>query len=258
MIALTGATGVLGRVLIDQLADQPYTAYSGDVRDKNELSAWIKRTRPTHVLHLAAVVPIAKVNSNPLEAYDVNTVGTNNVLQVLSDHAPDAWFMLASTSHVYASSTTPLSEDAALAPQSIYGETKLLAEEITEFFRAHAATRSCIARIFSFYHETQHPPFLYPTIRARLRTHQASAPFEVVNGLDIRDMLSAEQVAQQLAALLRSGYVGTVNVGSGIGTKIEDFVRTVAGPTVTVVSRQERDPSILVADISRLDGVLGR
>jgi dTDP-4-dehydrorhamnose reductase len=55
-----------------------------------------------------------------------------------------------------------------IKPSSFYGKTKLLAEKkiLNKKYRYH---KYFIARIFSVYHKNQKKPFLYPSIKDKLK-----------------------------------------------------------------------------------------
>ncbi len=131
-IAITGCTGVLGRIIVKKLRlrSARVSCFQGDIRCEDDVRAWICGTNPQAVIHLAARVPVDVVEKAPLEAFDVNVGGTYNLLKVMTEQRVSAWFFLASSSHVYKSADTPLRENDVLAPQNTYGETKLLAESV--------------------------------------------------------------------------------------------------------------------------------
>jgi hypothetical protein len=50
--------------------------------------------------------------------------------------------------------------------------------------------------------------------------------------------------------------VGVVNIGSGVGTRVLEFVQQLAGDEVRVIAEQERQPTCLVANTEQLYGIL--
>lgn len=260
MIAITGATGVLGGILKRELtaAGQPFTSFCGDLRARQEIRQWIAESRPTMTFHLAAKVPVDLVEREPALALDVNAGGTISLLTELTAQCPRSWVFIASTAHVYKSSDLPLSETDTLEPQTIYGHSKLIAEEAADYFAKHTNLAICVGRIFSFYHESQKPPFLYPTIMMRLQNHDPAQEFRLTNGDDIRDITRADQIIADMMLLGRRSVSGTVNIATGHATRIADFVQQLAGPRVRIRVDQERPPRRLVANISRLNASLCR
>jgi nucleoside-diphosphate-sugar epimerase len=258
-IGITGGSGTLGRLLSARLAggSVPCSCFPGDVRSAAELQEWVERARPDRVVHLAARVPLEQVAADPLTAFDVNVSGTANLLRALAGLPEVPWLFYASTSHVYRSTDSPIGEDGEVRPQNVYAETKWLAEQVVEFHVRRGHVRACIGRIFSFYHPSQAPPFLYPSIVERLARHDPRAPFPLRGGNSVRDLSNAEQVVDAILRLAERESEGIVNIGSGVGTTIADFVRSLAGGELAIEVAQDEPVTALVADVARLRSLTG-
>jgi len=256
--AVTGANGVLGRILCERLvaSGADVSRFSGDVRDLNSVLSWVQASRPSHLFHLAAKVPVDVVKEAPLAAFETNVLGTGHVLATVAKHSPECWTFVASSSHVYGSSNRPVAESANIAPANIYGETKLAADRIAQFFLERIQLRVCIGRIFSFYHATQRKPFLYPSIMERIASHDPKNDFELRGGEDVRDLSKAEDVIGAILALKDVAYTGVINIGSGRATRIRDFVSLLGNGNLRIRVIQELAPTSLVADVARLKKVL--
>ena len=107
---ITGHTGSIGRNLIKLYRDKIiFHPFKGDVTKKKQILKWIKSNRFDHLIHLAALVPIKEVNDNKKKAYKVNTLGTKNIVDVITKEKKQLdWVFFASTSHVYSSSKKKL------------------------------------------------------------------------------------------------------------------------------------------------------
>lgn len=260
-LGITGSAGVLGSLLCRRL-DQAgilYSRFEGDIRQPDDLARWTADNDWDGVIHLAAIVPTSQVRHDPLMAYDVNVAGTIHLMQALKEtwHDRRGWFFYAGSSHVYQSSDTPIAEDYPLRPISLYGQMKLMAEQVVA---AAGATESypfdtCIGRIFSFYHPTQKPPFLYPNILRRLAQEDLSKPFLLPGADSVRDFLNAEQVVDIITRLALCRATGTVNIASGRPQRIRDFVQALSPAPLTI--QAVGSPDFLVADIGKLNTILG-
>jgi nucleoside-diphosphate-sugar epimerase len=260
-IGITGATGTLGRILCDRLkwASKSFSCFLGDLCDKSEVNKWIYSGDLDAIIHLAAVVPVSTIKENPLKAFNTNVGGTINLLTSIASKAlrKKLWFFYASSSHVYKSSCEPISEDYETLPISLYGKTKLMAEEIVHEVGMNSKYNLdvCIGRIFSFYHQSQDGNFLYPSIVSRLKSEDLSRPFELYGADSVRDFLAAEQVIEIIIKLFNNRSVGIYNIASGKGTKIRDFVQSLTTTKLTIVPKGTTD--FLVADISKLKMEIG-
>jgi CDP-paratose 2-epimerase len=74
----------------------------GDVRSPGDLEKWFHRAgRVDAVLHMAAQVAVTTSVDDPRTDFEVNAVGTFNVLETLRTAAPEAQLLFASTNKVY-------------------------------------------------------------------------------------------------------------------------------------------------------------
>ena len=257
-IAITGGNGVLGTRLCELLDrnKEIYSVYTGNILDLAQLDKWLHEIKPGYVIHLAAKVPIDKTNHDPYGAFDVNVTGTLNLLKTIRKNIPDAWFYMASTCHVYKPSNMPLKETDMIDPLNIYAKTKALAENIAKFYRDNSELKICIGRIFSIYDDLQKKPALYPGIISRLRHHSPQLPFIVKNGNDIRDILPASRIAEITYKIMKSGFEGVINQGSGNGITILDFVKSIASADIEVIAEDHGFSDVYIADTSRLNGII--
>jgi UDP-glucose 4-epimerase/GDP-4-dehydro-6-deoxy-D-mannose reductase len=194
------------------------------------------------------MVPVVDVQKDPAAAMAVNAGGTRALLDAIAASGQRPWIFYASTCHVYAPKPAPLAEDDPIAPISLYGETKLAGEQACAPFAD--ALPICIGRIFSYWHETQKAPFLYPSLRARLSREDLSQPFALRGADSQRDFLNAEEVCALIVALMARRSTGTFNIASGKPTSIRDFVQAMAPRPLDI--RAEGGGEILVADTTRL------
>lgn len=259
-IGVTGATGVLGRILLECLGEQQeISCFKGDITDIKDVNDWIGSERPDQIFHLAAIVAIKEVEADPANAYNVNVNGMVNLLSAIHLAGRKPWIFFSSTSHVYKSSSLPIAETSAIEPINVYGQTKYLAERVLVEFAEKNQVGYCIGRIFSFYHHTQKEPFLYPTIIRRLREHGSRPePFVVHGANNIRDISDAEEIVDLMVKLSKVKAEGIYNLGSGKGTRIADFVRALSGEKLSIKELDSEAPQVLVADTSKVNKLLER
>jgi CDP-paratose 2-epimerase len=78
-----------------------YTHRNLDIRDREGVDALVRTERYELVIHAAAQPSHDLAASRPFDDFDVNAVGTLNLLEACRRHAPDAVFILVSTNKVY-------------------------------------------------------------------------------------------------------------------------------------------------------------
>jgi CDP-paratose 2-epimerase len=72
-----------------------------DIRDFEGIKNVVSKTKPNVLLHLAAQVAVTQSLLNPRHDFEVNAVGTLNVLEALRIFSPETYLIYASTNKVY-------------------------------------------------------------------------------------------------------------------------------------------------------------
>src|SRR4051812_48621371 len=104
-VGLTGGRGVLGSILRKRLADNDVTitCYEADLNDAAEVERWFSGRSFSHFFHFAAIVPVTRVEADPLHAFETNAIGTFTLVKHwIRTQTKESWFFHCSTSHVYA------------------------------------------------------------------------------------------------------------------------------------------------------------
>ena len=258
-ILVTGSSGILGRRVCQVLSKMKrqifVVRFEGDITDlENVKMNFRKHDRIDVVIHLAAVVSLKDVEAEPGRAYAVNVGGTINILREMEKLEKKPYFLFSSSAHIYAPSNDAIKEDNVKIPISLYGKTKLIAEQVAEDICKRNRQAFCAARIFSLFDEEQKPPFLYGAIQKRLQNENLNESFFLPQADSLRDFSSAEEIADLIVRLLEKKVTGPVNIGSGKGTKIRDFVQSMSHQKLNIISNDLK--TALVADISKMKRVL--
>jgi UDP-glucose 4-epimerase/GDP-4-dehydro-6-deoxy-D-mannose reductase len=220
-------------------------------------SALAQASEPVAIIHLAAVVGAKNVLSDKLS----HVTNVDNVSKFLNEAANICDlrnFVFASTGHVYAPSNIPLREDSRLGPTSLYAQQKLDAEN--SLLASRFSDKVSIARIFSVLGFEGDKP---GTLGARVMD-AIKYPRSVVipNGKDVRDFLTPEVVGKLLLYLAESSPSGIVNVASGTGFLVQEYVSSKAAARGYAIDSHQflqtnsEDP-IRVADVSKLIEKIG-
>lgn len=144
-ILITGSNGLLGQKLVAQLLqkgidfmasslgvnrnnDCPEENYrTMDICNRDEIAEVFKEFKPTHVIHTAAMTNVDACELNPQECKSLNVDSVQLLAnQCLVEHCH---FQLLSTDFVFDGSKGNYQEEDAPNPLSIYGHSKLQAEE---------------------------------------------------------------------------------------------------------------------------------
>lgn len=229
-VAMTGSRGVLGKTFqFTQRQELELQCFPGDVRKIHEIKDWYEKHGPFDAwIHLAAVVPISTVEQEPARAFDTNVGGTINLLETIrTNKLRKPWTFLASTSHVYPSSIDPQDEEAPTFPFSLYGLTKLQAEEWAQVYNTRYELPVCTGRIFNFSSPLQAESHYIPGMVQKLSKAPKNSTVEFSGLHGIRDFLSSEQVCQAIRLLMDREARGLFNIASGQPTKLFDVAHLI-------------------------------
>jgi len=72
-----------------------------DIRNSAALEEDVRKFKPDAVIHLAAQVAVTTSVQDPRTDFDINALGTFNVVEAVRNHAPGAIVLYASTNKVY-------------------------------------------------------------------------------------------------------------------------------------------------------------
>lgn len=111
-------------------------------------------------------------------------------------------------------------EDHAIEPDATYGWVKLTGEVIAEQVR-NAGVPVSIVRPFAVYGSDQETTHVVPMFAQRAR-HRAESFTVWGDGTQTHDFIHVDDVCQAVRVMVEEGIDGPVNLGTGIGTSIDE------------------------------------
>src|SRR5258706_2184080 len=85
--------------LKQSFGEQGLDVVAGDVRDANRIAEAAKSADV--IVHLAGQVAVTTSVTNPRDDFEINALGTFNVLEAVRTQSPESFFLDASTNKVY-------------------------------------------------------------------------------------------------------------------------------------------------------------
>jgi len=124
-----------GRPELDSLTE----SHIADIRDLDELESFYNRVEPDVVLHLAAQPLVRESYRIPRETYEVNVMGTVNLLECVRQNPCCRSFLNVTTDKVYLNEERPeyaYREDDKLDGFDPYANSKSCSELVTHSYRS--------------------------------------------------------------------------------------------------------------------------
>ena len=179
-ILITGAYGQLGESCSHYLKNNYKLILSGiaplnnsiklDITDQQSVNNFLEKNNPDIIINLAAFTDVDKCELEEKKAYEINFNGVKNLCKNFSGH-----FIQISTDYVFDGMNGPYNEDDKTNPISIYGKTKLDAENW--LIDNHSKSTILRSNVIYSYSQKTKASFLKWIVESLI----AKKPIEVVN-----------------------------------------------------------------------------
>ena len=230
------------------------------------------------VIHFAAKSLVGESVEKPDLYFDVNVNGTENLLTQMSA-LKITKLVFSSTAATYGEpEVIPITEEATTKPTSPYGSTKLSVDQMISkecesglgaislrYFNVAGAFQSANGWLAERHNPETHliPNVLRATESKPLKVFGNDWPTQ--DGTPIRDYVHVvDLIDAHILAIkaLTPGAHKIINLGSGGGYSVSQVIKAAAKALgreipIEISSRRAGDPTILIADISKAEKVLG-
>jgi GDP-4-dehydro-6-deoxy-D-mannose reductase len=254
-VLVTGASGFVGRHLVPAFlargADVHKATREADVTDREAMRALVEAVQPDAIVHLAAQSSVAESEHTPERTFEVNVLGTRNVLAAAAALRPGGTVLLASTGQVYGNHERPLGfrESDPLRPQSHYAWTKACADEMGARCGEQSGLRVLRARPFN-HSGTGRSPWAVESSLARqlveIERGTRAPTLALGNPESSRDFLDVADVVDAYWRLLDAGTEpGAYNIASGEAWSVGRLAETLTELSrVGVPVTRQVDPAL--------------
>ena len=287
-VLVTGGAGFIGSHMVDRLVKVGYDVsvidnlstgkidniqgllsagkidfVKGDIRDEDLVT---KSVASADVfIHFAAVTSVPFSVANPDFTFDVNLLGSLNLMRASVQANVDKFVFVSSCAVFGDPEILPVNEEYKTAPISPYAESKLLGERYCLGFQQRELLRGVVLRFFNVYGPRQGMNDYSGVITKFIQRLRQKEPLVVYgDGSQTRDFVNVYDIVEGILASMKSTEAeGQVfNVGSGKPTSINTLAKTVlelAGADLKILYENSRAGDIKdsYADISKAKKLLG-
>jgi UDP-glucose 4-epimerase len=266
----------LGRA--DAVIDAPLIV--GDIADADLVSAVCAEYGVTQVVHFAAYKSVGESMVDPARYWRNNVAGTIELIEACLDSGVRNLVFSSSCSVYGTPDQVPVTEAAAIKPESVYAETKATVERMLRWYGVTRGLQAVSLRYFnaagaSFdtrigedwsYSINLIPLAMKAVLLPDFRLRVFGDDYPTPDGTCIRDYIHVDDLAdahvKALDYLSAGGETVEVNLGTGIGSSVLEVINattTVAGSPVRydIVERRAGDPVSTYADPTFAEATLG-
>lgn len=262
--------------------------YPYDIRNANDVETVIKDIKPDYIFHLAGQVAMTTSISNPRLDFEVNSLGTFNLLDSVRKYSPNSVILYSSTNKVYGDFEylhfeetemrytckeypNGFTESIPLDFHSPYGCSKGAADQYLLDFHRIYGLRTIVFRHSSMYGGNQHATYDQGWIgwfcqkAIETKNGKLNKPFTISgNGKQVRDVLYVSDVVNLYfkSKDIKDAYGEAFNIGGGIENSLsllELFSILEEIMSIEMHYRQiewrESDQKVFVADISKIKNI---
>lgn len=260
--------------------------YPYDIRNNNDVETVIKEVKPDVIFHLAGQVAMTTSIANPKLDFEVNTMGTFNLLEAVRKYSPNSTILYSSTNKVYGDFDDVtfeeletryickefpegFDESTPLNFQSPYGCSKGAADQyLLDYYRMFGI-KTVVFRHSSMYGGNQHATFdqgwigwfCQKAIETKKRDLKESFTISG-NGKQVRDVLHADDVVNlyfKVSENIEHTKGKAFNIGGGIENSLsllELFKFLENSLKIKMVYQKlpfrESDQKVFIADNSKI------
>jgi CDP-paratose 2-epimerase len=257
----------------------------GDIRNQNDITRVVQSFKPDAIFHLAGQVAMTTSIANPRMDFDVNILGTHNLLEAVRLYAPDSIVVYSSTNKVYGSldqftytetesrylcNEHPggFNEEMQLSFHSPYGCSKGAADQYMLDYARIFGLKTVVFRHSSMYGGRQFSNYDQGWIgwfcqkAVEKNKGLIKEPFTISgNGKQVRDVLHADDMKRLYMAAIKNirqakGHV--FNIGGGIENSLSLLELFILLEQITSVKLEytklpvrESDQRVFVSELTK-------
>lgn len=268
-----------------------FTFEHGDIRNQNDITRVVQIYKPDVIFHLAGQVAMTTSIANPRMDFEVNVMGTHNLLEAVRLHVPDATVVYSSTNKVYGDleqfnyretatryecidRVNGFDETTLLDFHSPYGCSKGAADQYMLDYARIFGLNTVVFRHSSMYGGRQFATYDQGWVgwfcqkATEAKSGMVKKPFTISGtGKQVRDVLHADDMKTLYMSAVNNIKVArgqAFNVGGGVANSLSllelfELLNEINNIELvyTKLPVRESDQRVFVADIAKAYDLLG-
>jgi len=249
-LLITGCSGFLAPFLIDALMDtggdikmsgitevpgytsSKITVYNIDITDRGRVFDVVEKVKPDVVFHLAAISNVGFSWEHQELTYQINFIGSSNLLEALAAFSPQCRVLLMSSAELYgASDVDKMNEALPTCARNPYALSKIAMEMAADLYIQSMGMDIVKLRSFNFTGPGQDRKFVASDFScqiAEIEKGKREPVIRVGNLSAVRDISDVRDIARYLAVISRGVKEketgGIYNLCSGNTYSIRDIL----------------------------------
>jgi CDP-paratose 2-epimerase len=261
-----------------------------DIRNQNDITRIIKETQPDAIFHLAGQVAMTTSIINPRKDFEINVVGTHNLLEAVREFSPDSAILYSSTNKVYGDleqftytqtdtryicdqCPNGFDENITLDFHSPYGCSKGAADQYMLDYSRIYNLKTVVFRHSSMYggrqFATQDQGWIGWFCQKSYEASKGSKTKFTIsgNGKQVRDVLHSDDVVKLYFSTLTridNAKGQAFNIGGGVSSSLSllelfSILESTVGTKLLyeMIAPRESDQRVFIADITKAFNILG-
>ncbi|AKL97711.1 NAD-dependent epimerase/dehydratase family protein [Endomicrobium proavitum] len=270
-VILTGATGLIGKEVIEPLKKSGFDIYALNI-DKNnpdngvnwiecnifnyaQIKSVFEKVKPEYLLNFAWATVGDYLSSNI--NFDFLKAGLELLKHFAANGGKRAVF--SGTCFEYKFKNSPLKETDDLNPETVYAKCKNYLRELSELYCKQNNINFGWGRIFYVYGHKENEKRLTAHIIKSIKENKEV----IINaGSLVKDYMYSKDIGAAFAKFLDSGVSGAVNICTGKGISLADYALTIADKfnrkdLIKILNEPSNQPPFIVGDNLRLINEVG-
>ena len=221
--------------------DPRFRLVEGDIRDAVAVRDVVQDAAGVFLL---ASLWLGECLNDPRRAWEVNVLGSWNVVEACSAAGVER-VVYSSSASVYGNAVmVPMNEDHPLTNRTMYGATKIACEQMLRAMHDDRGLAYVALRYFNVYgpRMDERGTYVSVIVKALARLLAGEAPIIFGDGSQTYDFVHVDDIAEaNLAAMRATCSDDAFNVATGIGTSINELVELLTELTGANVRPEHRE-----------------